>query len=48
MTWEFLNKNGSTELILTHEQFPDKNARNEHESGWNGCLTQLARLVDAA
>ena len=48
VTLEFLDKNGSTEVILTHEQFPDENSKNEHEGGWNGCLTQLTRLVEAA
>ena len=38
----------ATELILTHENFTDSNMRNEHNHGWEGCLTQLATLVEAA
>lgn len=44
VTVEFLEREGSTELILTHENFPDKKARDDHEKGWTGCLGRLGRL----
>ena len=35
-----------TELVLTHEFFPDENMRDEHNKGWNGCLENLAKFVE--
>ncbi|MEO1018062.1 MAG: SRPBCC domain-containing protein [Pseudomonadota bacterium] len=33
---------GGTELTLIHERLPNEEARNRHESGWNGLLDQLS------
>ena len=44
VTVEFIDKNGATEVILTHERFPDVHMRDEHEGGWVGCLESLDRL----
>lgn len=41
VTVEFRNRDGETELILTHEQFPDAAARDKHNEGWSGCLDRL-------
>ncbi len=30
-----------TELTLTHVGFAEKDARDHHEEGWNGCLDKL-------
>lgn len=30
-----------TELTLTHTGFAEKDARDHHEQGWNGCLDKL-------
>lgn len=30
-----------TELILTHERFPDQPIRDMHLAGWGGCLDKL-------
>ncbi len=46
VTVEFHEVGDKTELVLTHEFFPDKNMRDEHNQGWEGVLTQLARLVE--
>ena len=35
-----------TEVVLTHELFPDVIMRDEHSHGWTGCLEQLATLVE--
>jgi uncharacterized protein YndB with AHSA1/START domain len=32
---------GGTELVLTHENFPDDASRETHEQGWTGCLDRL-------
>jgi len=44
VTVEFIDKNGSTEVVLTHERFPDEHMRDEHQAGWGGCLDGLDRL----
>lgn len=48
MTVEFIDKGGSTEIVLTHEQFPDEHMRDEHNQGWNGCFDSLDRMLAAA
>jgi uncharacterized protein YndB with AHSA1/START domain len=30
-----------TELLLTHENFPDDDSRADHERGWTDCLSRL-------
>lgn len=35
-----------TDLVLTHERFPDAKTRDAHESGWSGCLLKLAKEVE--
>ena len=44
VTVEFIDKDGATEVVLTHEQFPDEHMRDEHQGGWTGCLDGLERL----
>ena len=44
VTVEFNDKNGATEVVLTHERFPDEHMRDEHQGGWSGCLDSLERL----
>ena len=46
VTVEFLDLGGSAEVVVTHEHFPDQNSKDEHTHGWNGCLTQLATLLE--
>ena len=46
VTVEFRDLGDKTELVLTHEYFPDENMRDEHNHGWNGCFDQLARHVE--
>lgn len=48
VTVEFLDLGGSTEVVVTHEHFPDQNSKDEHNHGWNGCLNQLATLLERA
>ena len=45
VTVELREKDGGTELTLTHSQFADPATRDHHEEGWNGCLNRLERVV---
>ena len=45
VTVEFREQGNETELILTHELFPDQKSRDLHNQGWNGCLDRLARAL---
>jgi len=47
VTVEFREAAGGTEVILTHEFLPDEESREEHRSGWNGCLRNLERALQA-
>lgn len=44
VTWELRDADEGTELILTHDQFPNEEAKAEHSKGWNGCLARLDRV----
>jgi uncharacterized protein YndB with AHSA1/START domain len=37
--------NDETELTLTHTGFAEKEARDHHEEGWNGCLDKLPPIL---
>lgn len=41
VTVEFRTAGQSTEVILTHELFPDEATRDEHVKGWSSCLDRL-------
>jgi uncharacterized protein YndB with AHSA1/START domain len=43
---EFLEKGNGTELVLTHERFPNQTMRDKHDHGWNGVLASLAAFID--
>ncbi len=42
---EFRDLGTTTEVILTHERFPDEKVRDDHNKGWNGCLDRLAKVL---
>ena len=44
VTVRFHDMGDSTEVELTHSQFPSAEERDKHNEGWNGCLQQLAKL----
>jgi len=44
VTVQFIDKGDATEVVLTHERFPDEHMRDEHQGGWFGCLDGLERL----
>ncbi len=45
VTVEFDERDGSTELVLTHERLPDAESREGHRQGWESSLTNLEKLV---
>ncbi len=45
VTVEFRDRDGETEMILTHEKFPDAETRDKHHEGWSGCLDRLRKAV---
>ena len=47
VTVEFHDVDGQTEVVLTHQFFADQEMKEKHGQGWNGCLNQLATLVEA-
>ena len=34
-----------TELVLKHERFPDQHMCDQHRQGWEGCFTNLEKLL---
>lgn len=45
VTVELFDRNGKTELVLTHEYLADVESRERHTTGWNSALDQLTRVV---
>jgi len=45
VTVEFHAKDGGTEILLTHERFFDRDARDRHGLGWGGALDRLTGLL---
>jgi uncharacterized protein YndB with AHSA1/START domain len=45
VTVDFIDRAGKTEVVLTHERFPDAQARDAHDKGWTGCLDRLQSFV---
>jgi uncharacterized protein YndB with AHSA1/START domain len=44
VTVEFEERDGATEVTLTHEGFPTAEARDNHDQGWMGCVQNLETL----
>lgn len=42
---EFLEKGDSTELVITHDRLPSREACTRHAAGWEGTLDNLARSL---
>jgi uncharacterized protein YndB with AHSA1/START domain len=45
VTVEFRGHGDATEVLLTHERFSTREARDEHAKGWTGCLERLGKLL---
>ena len=48
VTVQFQDRQGSTEVEITHENLPSAELRDDHNHSWNGCLDKLARLMSTA
>jgi len=46
VTVEFHERGRGTEVVLTHELFPNDEARKSHEMGWTACFEKLATLLE--
>lgn len=47
VTIEFWDRDGKTEIVLTHERFPSTEARDEHRKGWAACLERIGGTISA-
>jgi len=45
VTIDLIDRNGSTEVKITHEGLTDSDSRDRHAYGWNGCLDNFEKLV---
>jgi uncharacterized protein YndB with AHSA1/START domain len=45
ITIDLRDLHGETEMHFTHEFFPNKKERNDHEKGWAGCFKSLERVL---
>ncbi len=45
VTVEFHAKGTFTEVVLTHELFPNAESCQKHTMGWNGCFDTLAKVL---
>jgi predicted enzyme related to lactoylglutathione lyase len=48
VTVDFLDRNGATEIQITHEQLPNEEVKKDHNHGWNGSLDKLERHLGVA
>lgn len=44
VTVELFDRDGGTELRLTHEQLPNEESRDGHTRGWNSALDKLEKF----
>jgi uncharacterized protein YndB with AHSA1/START domain len=45
VTVEFAAQGAGTQMVLTHELFPNEEARDNHNKGWTGCLASLETFL---
>jgi uncharacterized protein YndB with AHSA1/START domain len=48
VTFEFHDRGGATEVVLTHELLPNEQEFKNHKQGWGGCLDKLGELLASA
>ncbi len=46
VTIEFRDLGDSTEMVFTHEFFPDKASRDDHNRGWSGAIGHLQEFLE--
>jgi uncharacterized protein YndB with AHSA1/START domain len=44
VTVEFQDRGGASEVVLTHELFPNAEATGQHSDGWTSCFTKLEQI----
>jgi len=47
VTVEFIDKGKATELVLTHQRFPNPEAASRHNQGWSGCINNFVALLES-
>lgn len=45
VTVQFHDRGAATEVVLTHERFPNEEDRDKHEEGWSSVLNRLPAAV---
>ena len=45
VTVDFIDKNGATEVCITHERFPSQEVCDQHAYGWGECFNKLEKLL---
>jgi uncharacterized protein YndB with AHSA1/START domain len=45
VTVDFFDREGGTELRLTHENLPNEASRDDHTQGWNSVLDKLEKFL---
>ena len=45
ITVEFFDREGGTEIHLTHENLPTEGSRDDHEQGWKSALDKLEKFL---
>jgi uncharacterized protein YndB with AHSA1/START domain len=48
LSLDFNERNGETELVLTHEKLASVESRARHEAGWTAMIDQLATVLNAS
>jgi len=45
VTVEFFDREGGTEICLTHEKLPNETSRDDHTQGWNSVLDKVEKFL---
>ncbi len=48
LSLDFIERNGATELVLTHEKLASVESRERHEEGWTQIIDHLATVLEAS
>ncbi len=46
VTIKFFDRGGDTEMVFTHERFPNKESRDDHNRGWTGAIGHLQEFLE--
>lgn len=45
VTVDFADKNGATEVTITHERFLSQESCDQHKAGWTMCMDNMQKLL---